>query len=141
MATLRSGREILPEAVLAVGKLSRRSLLAGGLTALCCDWLAPRVAASAGPDEADTSPQARDDAIQSLPLTELTAETRRKLMAVCERPTLYRRLPQKSIPCDPGLHTFLIRNPEVVVNIWQLMEVANMSADRQGPFAWKGSDG
>jgi len=141
MATLRSGREILPDAELAPGKLSRRSLLAGGLSALCCGWLAPRTAVSASTDEADTSPQARDEAIQSLPLAELTAETRRKLMAVCERPTLYRRLPQKSIACDPALHTFLIRNPEVVVNIWQLMQVANMTAERQGPFAWKGSDG
>jgi hypothetical protein len=141
MATLRSGRKKLPDADGAAGKLTRRSLLAGGLAALGYGWLAPRAAISAGPDEADTSAQARDDAIQSLPLAELTAETRRKLMAVCERPTLYRRMPQKSIPCDAGLHTFLIRNPEVVVNIWQLMQVANMSAERQGPFAWKGSDG
>ncbi len=141
MATLRSGREILPGADSAGGGLSRRSLLAGGLAALTGGWLAGRAGFAAGPDEADTSPQARDEAIQSLPLSELTAETRRKLMAVCERPTLYRRMPQKSFVCDPTLHTFLIRNPEVVVNIWQLMGVANMAADRQGPFAWKGSDG
>ena len=54
----------------------------------------------------------------------MTAESRRKLMMVCERPTLFRRLPQQSIACDAGLHLFLIRNPEVVVNIWQLMGVA-----------------
>jgi hypothetical protein len=100
-----------------------------------------KIFAGTTPDEADTSQQARDDAIQSLPLNELTAETRRKLMAVCERPTIFRRCPQKSIICDPALHVFLIRNPEIVVNIWQLMGVANMTADRQGPYLWKGSDG
>jgi hypothetical protein len=103
--------------------------------------LLPASAALAAPDEADTSPQARDDAIASLPLSELTAETRRKLMMVCERPTLFRRMPQKSMACDPALHLFLMRNPEVVVNIWQLMGAASMTAERQGPYAWKGADG
>ena len=63
MATLRRGREILPDADGAAGKLSRRSLLAGGLAALGCGWLAPRASIAAGPDEADTSTQARDDAM------------------------------------------------------------------------------
>jgi hypothetical protein len=103
--------------------------------------LSPRQARGGVQEEADTSPQARDDAIRSLPLDELTAETRRKLMMVCERPTIFRRLPQKSIACDPALHMFLIRNPEVVVNIWQLMQVASMTAERIGPFQWKGNDG
>src|SRR5437763_13292645 len=103
--------------------LARRAFLAGGLAAMTAG-LTPLSAAVAASDEADTSPQARDDAMQSLPLSELTAETRRKLMGVCERPTLFRRLPQKSMACDPALHRFLIRNPEVVVSIWQLMGVA-----------------
>lgn len=121
-------------------RLPRRALLAGGLAALAGCWLPGRLLA-AGKNEADTSPQARDEAIRSLPLNELTAETRRKLMAVIERPSIYRRLPQKSIDCDPALFTFLIRNPEVVVNIWELMGVSNMTAQKQGPYHWKGNDG
>ena len=120
--------------------LARRAFLASGLATMTAGLL-PGSAAVAAPEEADTSPQARDDAIASMPLSELTAETRRKLMMVCERPTLFRRMPQKSMACDPALHLFLIRNPEVVVNIWQLMGVATMSAERLGPFAWKGADG
>jgi hypothetical protein len=125
---------------LAAGRLSRRTILAGGFGALAAAALMPTAKASSV-NEADSSDQAREEAIHSLPVNELTAETRRKLMAVCERPTLYRRLPQQSFACDPTLHIFLIRNPEVVVNIWQLMGVANMAADRQGPYLWKGSDG
>jgi len=123
------------------GLLTRRSLLAGGFAAATSGLFSSRRGWAAGQNEADTSPQARDEAIASLPLAELTAETRRKLMAVCERPTIYRRLPQKAIICDPALHIFLVRNPEVVVNIWQLMDVASMTAERQGPFLWKGNDG
>jgi hypothetical protein len=120
--------------------ISRRSLLLGGLAA-ASRLLSTNRAQAAAADEADTSPEARDEAIRSLPLTELTAETRRKLMAVCERPTIFRRLPQKAILCDAALHQFLIRNPEVVVNIWQIMGVASMSAERQAPYLWKANDG
>lgn len=121
-------------------RLSRRSLLSGGLAALAGS-LATRLAFAGAKDTADTSPQARDEAIGALPLADLTGETRRKLMMVCERPTIYRRLPQQSLACDMPLHLFLIRNPEVVVNIWQLMGVASMTAERQGPYLWKGNDG
>ena len=119
--------------------LSRRSLLASA-AALAASCAAPP-AFAARRDEADTSAQARDEAIRSLPLNTLTAETRRKLMAVIERPSIYRRLPQQSIDCDPSMFMFLIRNPEVVVNIWQVMGVSNMTAERTGRYAWKGNDG
>ena len=122
----------------AATRLSRRMMLAGGLGAFAAAAL-PRIGEAVPTTEADSTEQTREQAIQSLPLDELTPETRRKLMAVCERPTLFRLLPQQSICCDPTLHVFLIRNPEVVVSIWQLMEDAHMTADRQGPFLWKGS--
>jgi len=122
--------------------LARRAFVAGSLAGLSAALLPLRPAAAAAPGEADTSQQARDEAVRSLPLGELTAETRRKLMAVIERPSIYRRLPQKSIDCDPALFLFLIRNPEVVVNIWELMGMStNMTAQRQGPYLWKGNDG
>lgn len=111
--------------------------------ATACGTLALRpqtAAAEARADEADTSDRARDQALSVLPLDQLTAESRRKIMAVCESPSIYRRLPQKTIDCDPELYRFLIRNPEVVVNIWQLMGVVNMVAERIGPYAWKGDD-
>jgi hypothetical protein len=125
---------------LAPRRLSRRMILTGGFATLAASAL-PAISIANQVGEADSSDQARDQTIGSLPLDELTAETRRKLMAVCERPTLFRRLPQQTFSCDPTLHIFLIRNPEVVVNIWQLMEVAHMTADRQGPYLWKGTDG
>jgi hypothetical protein len=124
----------------ADARLSRRSWLAA-CTAAVGGWLTPWHSLAAGREEADTSPQARDEAIAALPLTQLTAESRRKLLAVCENPSIYRRLPQRTVDCDPEMHRFLIRNPEVVVNIWQLMGFSNYTAARTGPYAWKGDDG
>ncbi len=107
-----------------------------------CAWFAPRRPLLAATSEvADTSARAREEALRVLPLSELTAESRRKILAVCESPSIYRRLPQKTIDCDPLMYRFLIRNPEVVVGIWQLMGVSGMTAQRVAPYAWKGDDG
>ena len=121
--------------------LARRRWLT--LAALSAGWLlAPRRAPAATPEgQADTSPRARDEALRAVPLTDLTAESRRKIMAVCESPSIYRRLPQKTIDCDADMFRFLVRNPEVVVNIWQLMGFSSYVAQRVGPYLWKGDDG
>lgn len=122
--------------------LSRRAWLLGctacaaGLSSVSFE---PAFASSN--EEADSSTRSRDEALSVLPLNQLTGESRRKIMAVCERPSIYRRLPQQSVDCDPDLYLFLIRNPEVVVGIWRLMGLSNMTADRTGPFTWSGNDG
>jgi hypothetical protein len=122
--------------------LGRRSWLAGCLAGIGVLWTDGLTEVAAGEtDQADTSLRSRQEAMGLLPLDRLTAETRRKLLAVCENPSIFRRLPAKTVDCDPDLHLFLIRNPEVVVNIWQVMGVSNMTAERTGPFTWKGDDG
>jgi hypothetical protein len=123
------------------GRLARRAWLSAAIAIGAGFALSPRSLLAARPDEADTSTQARDEAIRALPLDQLSAESRRKVMAVCESPSIFRRLPNNSVPCDADLHRFLIRNPEVVVNIWQLMGVSNMTAERVGDYLWKGNDG
>jgi hypothetical protein len=121
-------------------RFSRRALLLAGAAGLVSGWLLDSTAGIARANEADTSETSKAEAIRKLPLRDLTAETRRKLMAVVERPSIYRRLPHASIECDPALYLFLIRNPEVVVNIWQLLGVSQMTAQRVAPYQWKGND-
>ena len=118
----------------------RRWLALCALAAGCCLTQRKHLAA-ATPDVADTSTRSREEALRVLPLNQLTAESRRKILAVCESPSIYRRLPQKTVDCDPEVYRFLIRNPEVVVGIWQLMGVSNMTAERIAPYSWKGDDG
>ena len=85
--------------------------------------------------------QFRDDALRALPLDQLSEPARAKLLSVVSKPTIYRRLPTQSVECDPDLHVFLLRYPEVVVNIWQLMGVTKVKVNRTGPLTFDALDG
>lgn len=88
-----------------------------------------------------SSRSAKQRAIDSLPYQHLTERAKRNLSQVLDRPSFYRQLPATSIEADPEYLQFLIRHPEVIVNIWQLMGVTKMSSERTGPFSLKTNDG
>lgn len=119
----------------------RQFMQAAGGLALGGLMLSSGSALAADPHAADSSQQAQQDALRAMPLNKLNEEAQRKVMSVLERPSIYRRLPTKSIDCDPEMFVYMIRNPEVVVNIWELMGISQMVAERVGPYAWKGNDG
>lgn len=124
-----------------LGGVSRRSFVAATLAG-AASWLGrPDWVAAVGPSQPDGSDQARMAAEQAIPFDKLKPDTRAKLLSVVDRPTLYRRLPIQSIDCDHELHVFLVRYPEVVVNIWQLMGITNIQAKRTAEFTVEGSDG
>jgi hypothetical protein len=100
----------------------------------------PRSAAAASL-EASTSRASRDEAIAMIPFDQLTDEVQAKLRSVVTSPTLYRRMPVKSVECDPELYLFMVRYPEVVVNIWELMGLTNITIDRTGPYKFRAVDG
>lgn len=103
---------------------------------------AGRVAAqapAAGPWPFDQ--RERDEAVRALPLGELDEPARAKLLPVVTRPSMFRRLPVQTVECDPDLYVFLVRYPEVVVNMWQLMGVTKVQVRRTGPFTFEASDG
>lgn len=87
------------------------------------------------------SRQARQQAVNAIPFDQLTAESRQKLTTVIDNPSMYRRLPVTSTQVDPDLYLFLVRYPEVLVDIWQIMGVTQMSCQRTGPFELKTDDG
>lgn len=120
---------------------SRRRWLARALAAAVGAGLNLLSRRSEASEQSTTSRQAREEAKGAIPLDKLNDETQRKILSVVERPSIYRRMPEKVIPCDSGLYLFLLRNPEVVLNIWQLMGVSGMSAQRTGAYSWKGNDG
>jgi len=121
--------------------VSRRELLAASLLGSACLLLRPLPAWGAGPSQPDNSEQARNNAEQAIPFDKLRAETRAKLLSIVDRPSLYRRLPLQSIDCDHEMHVFLVRYAEVVVNIWQLMGITNITAKRTAEYTIEGSDG
>ena len=90
---------------------------------------------------ASNSRAAREDAAASIPFDRLPRETRGKVASVVNNPSIFRRMPIEMVESDPDLYLFLIRNPEVVVNIWQVMGITNMTLDRIGPDKFRASDG
>jgi hypothetical protein len=120
------------------GDLGRPLLrLAFGLVLICCAGSA--IAAS--PTQATSSRAARDEAIRSVPLDKLSPDVKDKVAATLAGASIYRRLPIQVTDCDPDLYLFLVRHPEVVVNIWEVMQISNVALKRTGPETFRASDG
>ena len=91
--------------------------------------------------DGSSSKQLRLQTVNSLPYQQLNAQTREKISDILNKPNIYRRLPVTSINADPDYFRFLVRYPEVIVNIWQLMGVTKMATDRTGPYTVDTNDG
>jgi hypothetical protein len=91
--------------------------------------------------KASSSRATRDEAAQSIPLGRIPPAMRARVAAVVNNPSIFRRLPVASIECDPDLYLLLVRNPEIVIDIWQLMGITNMSLTRTGPDRFLAADG
>ena len=82
--------------------------------------------------EASTSNRARQDALRSIPLEKLAPADRAKVTSVLSNVSVFRRLPTKVIDCDPDMYLFLVRHPDVVVNIWELLKVSRLQLWQTG---------
>lgn len=76
--------------------------------------------------QATTSDAARHDALQSIPLEKLSSTDRAKVSSVLSNISIFRRLPVRVADCDPDMYLFLLRHPDVVVNIWEIMKVSRL---------------
>jgi len=88
------------------------------------------------PLEATTSPEARQSALASIPYAQLESASRAKCDKVLANVTVFRRLPVRVIECDPQLYLFLIRHPDVVVNIWEVLGVSQLHVRQVGPGSY-----
>jgi len=88
-----------------------------------------------------TNARNRDESIRAIPFDQMNEQVKAKVWRVVSKPSIYRRLPVQTIDCDPDLYVFLVRYPEVLVNIWQLMGVTKVELKRTGPFTFDASDG
>ena len=78
------------------------------------------------PTRATTSRSARQSAIRSIPFQRLDAGARAKVDSVLSNVTVFRRMPIRVVDCDPKLYLFLLRHPDVVVNIWEVLKVSTL---------------
>ncbi len=91
--------------------------------------------------EGSSSMEARQNAIRQVPMKLLNDQARQKLLPVLEDPSIFRRMPTQTIDSDPEMFTFLVRHPEILVNVWDIMGITNVTVERLTPFIFQGSDG
>jgi len=91
--------------------------------------------------EGDSSQAAQQAAMRLIPYDQLNPQAQAKLSSVIQRPTIFRRLPVQTVGCDPDLYVFLVRYPEVIVNIWNLMEVSEAQLKRTAAYSFTLNDG
>jgi hypothetical protein len=101
----------------------------------------PALMLAANPTAATSSRAAREDAVRSIPMEKLEEGVREKVSDAISNASIYRRLPTQVIDCDPDLYLFLIRHPEVIVGIWDVMKISNVALTRTGPDTFRASDG
>ena len=81
------------------------------------------------------------ETVARIPFNELNQDARQKINSVLDKPSFSRRLPTESIPCDHDLFLFLVRHPEVLVNIWDVMQITRVELLRVADFEFRGNDG
>lgn len=107
--------------------------------------LSPQIVAAQGFRRPAAQPaqerfKGKDAAIRRLPLDRLTPNAKSKVMEVVQSPTLFRQLPTQTIDCDPQMFVFLVRHPEVLVGIWDVMGVTKVQTQRIAPYQLKAND-
>jgi hypothetical protein len=99
------------------------------------------VAQAADRVDATSERAALDEAVRTIPWSKLTGQERHRVEGVVKNVSIYRRLPVRVIDCDPEVFTFLVRNPEVVVDVWRVMGVSRVTLDRVSDGVYRGTDG
>lgn len=91
--------------------------------------------------EGISSREAKLEAVRVIPFQRLKKNTSDLIHDVVDNPSYYRRMPTQEIECDPQMVTFLVRRPEVMVNIWAIMGITQVSTKRTSPFTFLADDG
>ncbi len=115
------------------------ALLCGFVVVCACFWTPNLIGQEV--ESGSGKRQYQTQALQSIPFHQLNQATKDKLNGVLQKPSIYRRLPVTTINSDPDYFRFLVRYPEVIVDIWQLMGVTRMSTRRTGPYTIDADDG
>lgn len=94
----------------------------------------------ADPNHADTSRSARESAVQTIPFERLDTDARNKVNWVLANTSVFRRMPARVVQSDPDLYLFLVRHPDVVVNVWEVLGMSRLSVRQAGPDLYQVSD-
>ena len=123
---------------------TRVSRLRGGRITMLALLLVVAIASnhvSAAPLDLPFPSSKRKAAVERIQWDRLPPDVSERLRPIVDRPTVFRQMETKKILCDADMFRFLVRYPEVVVNIWQLMGITKVTAQRTAPFEFSANDG
>jgi hypothetical protein len=111
------------------------------MAVLALTLLASASARASESTEASTSDASRDEARRLIPMAKIDPEYRDTVRAVVGDPTLFRRMPTNVIDCRPQLYTFLVQNPEVLVELWRELGISKVQLTRIDEKTFRLEDG
>jgi hypothetical protein len=88
-----------------------------------------------------SSRETQADATRRIPMQQLNRESQALVNEVIDKPSFFRRMPTQNIDCDPQMFQHLVRYPEVLVNIWDVMGITKVQVNRTGPYTFTADDG
>ncbi|WP_173405108.1 hypothetical protein [Novipirellula maiorica] len=83
----------------------------------------------------------RREVLASLPMQRLTRDAQQRILSIANSPTIFRQLPTQAISCDRDLFLLIARNPEILVGMWDVMGVTQVTTKRIAPYQLDASDG
>ncbi len=126
----RIGRLVIGAVILGMVLGSSRSLCAAA-------GLSLPLSSKPDPRYATTSKSARQSALRSIPFEQLDQSARVKVGSVLSNLSVFRRMPVRVIDCDPDMYLFLVRNPDVVVNIWDVLNITKLQLRQSGDDTYR----
>ena len=97
--------------------------------------------ARADSGEPTSSRAARDEAVRAIPWRQMGPNEQRTAQFVIKNTSIYRRLPTRVIDCDPEMFNFLFQHPEIVIDVWRVMGISQVTLKKLPGGAYRGTDG
>lgn len=115
-------------------------LLGVGVLIAGCLLSTSTLPAQGSPNE-PPQPSAQEQAKHNIPWDKLTDTAKAKLRSVISDTTVFHRLKSQQFKCDPSVYIHLVRHPEILTNMWELMGVTQLRIERTAPFSIRIQDG
>ena len=96
---------------------------------------------AAKPQGATTSHRARREAVSAIALDALSESEAGAVQYVLDNTSIYRRLPTHVVDCDPEMFTYLVRHPEVLVEIWRELGISRVQLEQVAGGSYRADDG
>ena len=143
MAALQQGWASIRTMSASSGSRPRKALATIVLLGVCFGPTNESTSA-AGPQsgltQATTSNKARQAAVRAIPVEKLSEKARAKVATVLSGVSVFRRMPIRVVDCNPNLYLFLLRHPDVVTNIWEVLNMSQMKVSQVGDRKYHISD-